>query len=353
MPDFHALKVKKIIQETDNAVSLLFDIPEELKPDYKFKAGQYVTVKTQLNGDEIRRDYSLCTNPDSGEFKVVVKAVENGTFSQFANKSLKEGDVLNLGLPQGRFTFSPEPGRQRNVLAVAAGSGITPIMSILSTLLQNEPNSKLVLLYGNKSEKDTIFRNELLELERSYPERFIYVPVYSRVPENGSLFGRIDRSYILNAIKRLKEGESFDAAYLCGPKPLIDLSIEVLKDKGFQDDEIKYELFTSPDTPSETPKNETMSNGICQVEVIVDDETFNFQMDASKTILEAALSHDIDAPYSCQGGICSSCIARIREGEVQMRQNNILTDSEIDQGFILTCQSEPVSAKVVVDYDDV
>ena len=353
MPDFHELKVKEVQKETHNAVSILFEIPDHLKADYFFDAGQYLTIKTNLNGEEIRRDYSLCTKPDSAEIKVVVKEVENVTFSKYANSDLKAGDILEVGTPQGRFTFKAESSAQRIILGIAAGSGITPVMGILSTVLQNEHSSKFILLYGNKSPKDTIFFEQLTELKEAYPDSFEYVPVYSQLHEGGAFFGRIDRSYILNTLNRLGADEQLDAIYLCGPKPMIDLSIEVLKEKGYSDEQIKYELFTSPADTSNDNQVSSVAEGKCKVEVIVDEEEFNFEMDTSQTILEAALKHDVDAPYSCQGGICSSCIAKIREGSVNMRQNNILTDSEVEEGFILTCQAEPTSSKVVVDYDDV
>ncbi|NNK70100.1 MAG: ferredoxin--NADP reductase [Flavobacteriaceae bacterium] len=353
MADFHELKVKQVKQETHNAVSLLFDVPEQLKADYVFKAGQYLTLKALINGEEVRRDYSLCTNPESGELKVVVKEVDNGTFSKFANTAIKAGDSMEVCTPQGRFIFTPEPLSRRIILGIAAGSGITPVMGILKTALQNEPMSKFILLYGNKSPENTIFFKQLKELKASFTERFEYIPVYSQTSEEGALFGRIDRAYILNTLKRLNADETLDEIYVCGPKPMIDLSIEVLKEKGYRDDQIKYELFTSAAAPSETDSKDHNNEGKCRVEVIVDDEEFSFEMDTSQTILEAALKHDVDAPYSCQGGICSSCIARIREGSVQMRQNNILTDSEVEEGFVLTCQSEPTSSKVIVDYDDV
>lgn len=353
MPKFYDLKVEAIKRETSKAVSIHFAVPDSLKTEYEFIAGQYITLKTQLNGKEIRRDYSLCTNPRSQAIKVVVKEVENGLFSPYANKEIRVGTELQVGPPQGRFTFVPNPQGKRIIMAIAAGSGITPVMSILITLLEEEPNSSFVLLYGNKSPEDTIFLKELDAMKESYNDRFTYIRAYSQTHVPGALFGRIDRSFILHTLNQLGEGASIDCFYLCGPKPLIDESKEVLTNQGYGHEKIKYELFSSPEIEDSNESSSKSAEGKAEIEIIVDDETFSIEMEQGETILEAALSNDIDAPYSCQGGICSSCIARIKEGTAEMRQNNILTDSELAEGLVLTCQAEPRSGKLVVDYDDV
>ena len=352
MGQFHNLQINSINKETENAVSLSFSVPENLSSNFRFKAGQYVTLKTILRDQEVRRDYSICTNPSSGELKVVVKAVENGLFSSYANNYLNEGDFIEVSEPNGRFIFEPETNTSNQIVAFAAGSGITPIMGIVTTALEESEDCKVVLVYGNKSPQDTIFLNELKELKASYPNRFDIFWVFSQRNESDALFGRIEPStvnYVANKIDGYLNDAQF---YLCGPKGMIDLVSDTLINKGISDDRIKFELFTAAPSEPITAENGP-SEGMSQITVLVDDEESTFEMPQNKTILEVALEENVDAPYSCQGGICSSCIARLTEGEVEMRQNNILTDGEVAEGFILTCQAQPVSAKVSIDYDDV
>ena len=291
MSQFHKLTVKEIKKETDNAVTIAFEVPNNLKDTFSFKAGQYITLKANLNGNEIRRDYSLCVPPKSNELKVAVKEVEDGTFSSYANNQLKAGDVLEVAPPKGRFIFEPDTSKTKTIAAFAAGSGITPILSIITCALKEDTNSNVVLVYGNKTTKDTMFLNELLELQHQYSNRLTIKFVFSQANE--------------------------------------------------------------PNAAPSADDSNTISNDNTQITIIVDDEETSFEMSQKNTILEASLDEDLDVPYSCQGGICSSCIARLTEGKATMRQNNILTDSEIAEGLILTCQAHPTTNNIVVDYDDV
>ncbi|WP_412987515.1 2Fe-2S iron-sulfur cluster-binding protein [Pontimicrobium sp. IMCC45349] len=351
MAQFHKLIIKEIIRETEKAISIVFNVPNELKSIFTFKAGQYITLKTKIDGNDIRRDYSLCSSPKSGILKVTVKAVEGGLFSVFANTKLTTGDTLEVAPPNGRFIFEPDTNKTRNIAAFAAGSGITPIMSIAKTVLEEEPNSKFILVYGNKTPKDTIFFNEILELHHNYLDRFELHEVFSQSEKENALFGRIEKSTVNFILKNNYKHIDIDAFYLCGPEKMINNVTDVLVENGVSKDTIHYELFTTSTATNDTPI--VSNNGETQVTVLVDDEEETFTMSQKKTILEAALAEDIDAPYSCQGGICSSCIARVTEGEVTMRQNNILTDNELAEGLILTCQAQPTTPTVVVDYDDV
>lgn len=349
MSQFHKLRIKDIQRETDKCVTINFEVPENLKGSFLFTSGQYLTLKTHINGEEIRRDYSICSAPKSGELKVAVKEIENGTFSKFANRALKPNDVLEVAPPQGRFTFEPDSKKQRTIVAFAAGSGITPIMSIAKTILTQEPNSTFVLIYGNKTPKDTIFFDEILELHHNYLDRFKLQLVFSQSEEDNALFGRIEKSIVNFVIKNKYKHVRVDDFYICGPEQMINTVKDVLKENGVSDKHIHFELFTT----SKEDSKSIQAEGTTEITVIVDEEETTFSMSQKKTILEAALEHNIDAPYSCQGGICSSCIARITEGEVEMRQNNILTDGEIAEGLTLTCQAQPKTAKVTVDYDDI
>ncbi|WP_299883733.1 ferredoxin--NADP reductase [uncultured Lacinutrix sp.] len=351
MAHFHKLSINNISRQTDKCVTLNFSIPENLTANFNFTAGQYITLKTTINGEEIRRDYSLCSSPKSGNITVAVKEVENGTFSKFANNDLKEGDTLDVAEPQGRFVFSPEANKSRTIAAFAAGSGITPVLSIAKAVLEQEPNSTFVLVYGNKTTKDTIFLNELLELHHQYKERFDIQFIFSQSQEPDALFGRIEKSTVNLIVKNKYKHTTIDAFYLCGPEAMIYTVKDVLIENNIAETSIFFELFKA--AKAEQAIASSSQTGETNIKVIVDDEEANFVMSQKHTILEAALDNDLDAPYSCQGGICSSCIARITDGSATMRQNNILTDSEVAEGLVLTCQAQPTSASITVDYDDV
>jgi ring-1,2-phenylacetyl-CoA epoxidase subunit PaaE len=283
--------------------------------------------------------------------KVAVKAVANGNFSSFANSELKVGDVIEVAPPNGRFVFEPNASNARTIAAFAAGSGITPVMSILKSALEGEPKSNFVLIYGNKSPKDTIFLDELLQLQSKYQDRLKLHFVYSQSQIDKALFGRIETSTINFLLKNDYKDTKFDRFYICGPEPMIHTVKDVLLESGINESQILFELFTVT-TPAK-PIDDSLIDGKTKVTVMLDDEETSFVMDQKKSVLEAALAENIDAPYSCQGGICSSCLARLTEGEVTMRQNNILTDSELEEGLILTCQSHPTTPTIRVDYDDI
>jgi len=303
MSSFHKLSVKNIKRETDKAISISFNLPENLKDTFAFQAGQYITLKTDINGNEVRRDYSLCVSPKSGDLKIAVKEVKDGTFSAYANNTLNAGDTLEVAPPKGRFVFEPNDSKTKNIALFAAGSGITPILSIIKCALEEEVHSKVILVYGNKTTKDTMFLNELLELQHAHKDRFSIQFVFSQQDEDDAIFGRIEKSTVNYVMKNKHKHVDVDAFYLCGPEAMI--------------------------------------------------QTTTFEMSQKQTILEAALDEDLDAPYSCQGGICSSCLAKVTEGSATMRQNNILTESEVAEGLILTCQAHPTTPTIAIDFDDV
>jgi len=351
MSQFHNLTIKSVNRVTDKSVAITFDVPDSLNDSFSFKAGQYITLKTTINGEEIRRDYSICSSVNSNDLTVAVKAVENGTFSVYANEKLNIGDVLEVAQPNGRFVFEANEAKTRTVAAFAAGSGITPILSIGKTLLEDEPFSNFILVYGNKRASDTMFAEEILSLKERYGNRFHVHFIYSQAQEENALFGRIEKSVVNLIVKNKYKGVSIESFYLCGPEAMIHTVKDVLIENNIKENQIFFELFTTPTTNDDDSVN--INNGQSTLKVIVDDEEFEFTMSQEETVLDAALKNDIDAPYSCQGGVCSSCIARVREGETIMRQNNILTDNEVADGLILTCQAHPTTPKVVVDYDDV
>ena len=350
MSSFYKLSIKEIIKETTDAVSILFNVPDELKSYYQFVAGQYVNLKVTLDGKEIRRAYSICSSPKSGELRISVKSIKNGFFSKFANEKLAVGNVIEVGTPEGKFTFEPKADRQKNYAAFVAGSGITPVYSILKSVLEEEPNSTFVLVYGNKSDKDTIFHNQLHDLQLQYVGRLFVQYVYSQSAADNALFGRIDKSTVNFVLKNKHSEMTFSKFYLCGPEEMINLVADTLKENNVSDSDIKFELFSTSSNENESVGG---ADGHTKISILVDDEETTFEMSQKQTLLEAALKQGLDVPYSCQGGICSSCICRITEGEAVLKKNQILTDSEIAEGLTLACQAHPTTATIKIDFDDV
>ena len=351
MSSFYKLQIKEVKRETADAVSIVFNVPAELKPAYKFTAGQYINLKLTLDGKEIRRAYSICSSPESDELRIAIKSVKNGLFSKFANDTIKVGDLIEVGQPEGKFTFEPHSNHQKNYAAFAAGSGITPVLSIVKAVLENEPKSTFVLVYGNKSTEETIFYNELHDLQLKHVGRFFVHFVFSQAKVDGELFGRIEKSSVNFVLNNKHKEKEFDKFYLCGPEEMITVVTTVLKEHNVADKNIKFELFSSSSSAENASANS--HDGHTKITVLVDGEETNFEMSQKQTLLEAALKQGLDAPYSCQGGICSSCLARITKGSAEMKKNSILTDGEIAEGLILTCQAHPTSSEITVDYDDV
>jgi ring-1,2-phenylacetyl-CoA epoxidase subunit PaaE len=323
-------------------------VPTALKADFAFTAGQYITLKTVIDAKEIRRDYSLSSSPQSESLTVTVKEIENGVFSSYANTQLKTGDTLEVGTPNGRFIYDPKTDTSNTIVAFAAGSGITPIMSIARTVLETDSN--FVLIYGNKSPKETIFYDEILKLQTLHSNRFMVQFVYSETDEKDALFGRIDSGNVQYILKNNIAVNNSQKFYLCGPEGMINTVNGILTEKGVEASKVLLELFTA----SEVKTTSTSTNeGDSNITILVDEEETTLVMSQKQTILDAALANDLDVPYSCQGGVCSSCICRVTEGAATMRQNNILTDNEVAEGLVLSCQAEPTSTSIKVDFDDI
>lgn len=351
MEKFHKLTISEIKKETQNAVSILFDVPTELSSEFKYKAGQYITLKKNIADNEVRRAYSICTAPNSQQLRIVIKAVDNGTFSVFATTILKERDTLEVSKPEGKFILDTIKTNKNNYLAIAAGSGITPVMAMINTVLIEEPNSTFTLIYGNKSFEKTIFKTNIDTLQKQYPTKLNVQYVLSREQQNDTLFGRIDKGNINFIVKNKLKDISFTEAFLCGPEAMITTAKETLISNGFNQDNIHFELFTAP-VSTENEANEIFE-GTCEINVLVDDDESTFEMDSKTTILTATLKEGLDAPYSCQGGVCSSCMAKVTEGKAVMTKNVILSEDEINDGFILTCIAHPITKKITIDFDDV
>lgn len=349
MSTFYTLEVSQVRTLTPDSVAVSLRVPEALRETFSFMAGQYLTFRHFRDGSEVRRAYSIASRPGEGDLTVGIKKVPGGIFSVYANENLHAGDRLEVMPPMGRFVYQPETGASK-LLAVAAGSGITPIMSIVRTALAENGDSQVVLVYGNRSPEETMFRTEIERLRSEYAGRFTVYYLFSRKREDSSLFGRIEAGTI-NFITRNKHKDlSFDRFYLCGPQAMIEIAEDTLVGQGVPKDRISHELFTEP-AGTDTLKDEL--EGKTELKVLLDGVSHELVMDQKSLILDAVLRAKIDAPYSCQGGVCSTCIARITEGSASMVKNQILTPGEIAEGLILTCQAHPTTPIVQVDYDDV
>ena len=354
---FHPLKIKEVKKETADCVSVLFEIPEELKKSFSFQQGQSLTMRSTINGEEVRRTYSLCSSPLDKEWKVTIKKVEGGLFSSFANEILKTGDVLEVMEPVGKFYTELNPANKKNYLAFAAGSGITPVISIIKTTLRTEPNSSFTLVYGNKSRASIIFFEELEGLKNKFIERFSFINILSRERTESTInFGRINADK-LNELEKLVDYETTDEIFICGPEEMIFCVKDFLLQKGVAEKKIHFELFTTSGQKSQSAKQKVQakedSGPKSNITVKVDGRSFDFDLalNSETTILDAALKQGADLPYACKGGMCCTCKAKLLEGEVEMDVHWGLEHEEIEKGFILTCQSHPKTEKVVVDYD--
>jgi ring-1,2-phenylacetyl-CoA epoxidase subunit PaaE len=355
-PRFHTLEIKDIRKETTDSVSIAFEIPNELKNDYAYFPGQYLTLKAFINHEEVRRSYSLCSAPFESEWRIAIKQVEEGKFSTFANKELKVGDKIEVMTPSGNFSLKSDQKNQKSYALFAAGSGVTPILSIAKEILKNEPKSNITFFYGNKGFNDVIFREELEELKNKFLTRFSLVHIFSRENLGNKLQkGRINKEKALILHDVFLKNSNLDEAFLCGPEQMILDVKEALTEKGINDKNIHFELFTtsSKTTNKKIEHEETLPSFDSKVEVILDDDSFEFNLDSNgMTILDAAQNAGGDLPYACKGGVCCTCKAKVLEGSVRMVINYALTPEEVEAGYILTCQSHPTSEKVVVSFDE-
>lgn len=351
---FHALAVQNVQQETNDCVSVAFTIPDVLKETFAYKQGQNITLKTVIDGEEVRRSYSLCSSPLSNDFRVAIKKVDGGKFSTFANTQLKVGDIVEVMPPVGKFYTELIATNTKNYVAFAAGSGITPILSIIHTTLQTEPNSSFILVYGNKNHNSIIFKEALEALKNKFLQRFQLIHVLSRERTDADInFGRIDGNK-LQQLSSLINYTTVDEFFICGPEEMIFCVKDFLTEQSIDTKKIHFELFAAS-----TPKQSVNANTVnvdttakSKISVTVDGRSFDFDLPFNGTnILDAALQEGADLPYACKGGVCCTCKAKLLEGEVKMDVHWGLEHEEIEQGFILTCQSHPVTEKVVVDFD--
>ncbi|MFC5695187.1 1,2-phenylacetyl-CoA epoxidase subunit PaaE [Pseudomonas sp. GCM10022186] len=356
MSKFHSLTIKEVRPETRDAVSIAFDIPEGLAETFRFTQGQHLVMRTRMDGEEVRRSYSICTGVNDGELRVAIKRVAGGRFSAYANESLKAGQSLEVMPPSGHFHVELDAARHGNYLAVAAGSGITPILSIIKTTLETEPHSRITLIYGNRSSASALFREQLEDLKNRYLQRLNLIFVFSREQQDVDLYnGRIDADKCGQLFGRWIDVKALDAAFICGPQAMTETVRDQLKANGMPAERIHFELFAAAGSGAKREAREAAratDGATSQVTVISDGRELTFELPRnSQSVLDAGNAQGMELPYSCKAGVCSTCKCKVIEGEVEMDSNFALEDYEVAAGYVLSCQTFPISEKVVLDFD--
>jgi len=355
MRQFHPLRVAEVKRETPEAVSIRFDVPQDLAPVFQYTPGQHLTLKTEIGGQEVRRSYSICSGTDEGVLRIAVKKIPEGVFSGHANEGLKAGDLIEVYPPTGRFSVEIDPEATRSYVAFVAGSGITPVLSIVKTVLAHEPRSRFLLVYGNRSPSSIMFMEELAALKDRYMGRLEVLHVLSQGQSDIPLFnGRIDAEKVRAVLKHLVDPATIDAAFVCGPNAMIDTVEATLAEAGVEKRRILTERFLAPDAACATPavrRAAAAVSGRSQVTVVIDDQAVSFPDDGTQTILDGALAAGAPVPFACKGGVCCTCRAKVLEGEVEMAVNYNLEEDEVAAGYVLTCQSFPRTERVVLSFD--
>ncbi|HWL58347.1 MAG TPA: 1,2-phenylacetyl-CoA epoxidase subunit PaaE [Paracoccus sp. (in: a-proteobacteria)] len=358
MARFHPLKVTDVRRETRDAVVVTLAPRDEDRALFDFTQGQYLTLRRDFDGEELRRSYSICAGLDEGCLKVGIKRVDGGAFSTWANENLAPGDEIDAMPPMGKFFTAIEAGAERQYLGFAGGSGITPVLSIIKTVLAREPHSQFTLVYANRQINTIMFREELEDLKNQYLGRFSVIHVLEQEGQEIDLFtGRIDAEKMTALFQHWIDPKAVDTAFICGPEPMMLAIAASLKEHGLTDGQIKFELFASSQ-PGKAKARAVSRDAIApgagtEATVTLDGATRSFSMARQgETILDAAISNNMDAPYSCKAGVCSTCRCKVIEGEVEMAVNHALEDYEVRAGYVLSCQAYPLSDRVVVTYDE-
>ncbi|WP_443113572.1 1,2-phenylacetyl-CoA epoxidase subunit PaaE [Herbaspirillum seropedicae] len=353
MSKFYPLTISDVKQETRDTIVVSFAVPAELQDTFSYQQGQHLTLRSEINGEDLRRSYSICSAVQERQLRVAIKRAPGGLFSNWANESLAPGQRIDVMPPMGHFNVPLDAANRKHYLAFAAGSGITPMLSIIKTTLLSEPHSHFTLVYANRASSSVIFKEELTDLKDAYLERFNVVYVMSREQQDVELFnGRIDRAKCDAFFASWIDLKDVDAAFLCGPEEMVQAVAASLQAHGLPKTQIKTELFAASTPPRAHAARAVVGKQECEVTVIVDGYHNVFTMDKEKeSVLEAGLKHGIDLRYSCKGGVCATCRCKVVEGKVDMDANYALEDYEIARGFVLSCQSFPVSDKLLLDFD--
>ena len=349
---FYPIAVKQVTRETPSSISVTFDIPENLKEEFTYKHGQYLTLKIVHQGVENRRAYSICSSPFyENDIKVAIKKVDDGVVSKYLNENLKAGDVIELMPPNGHFTIELDANKNRNYCFIGAGSGITPLISIIKSILYVEKQSKIHLIYGNRNENEIIFENEIKDLQKNNPERFKFTTVLSQPIGNfNGLIGRVNNDIIKNVINYEKILATNTEFFLCGPVDMMKNAEDLLYSMNVNKNQIHKESFTVSEK-GENMNNESQDLKPRKVKILLYSEELEMLVNPDDTITSAAQREGYDPPYSCQIGACSTCRAKLISGKVIMDERDSLTDDEIEEGYVLTCQAHPLTDDVVLDFD--
>lgn len=352
MNKFNSLQVIDVVKETPDAVSVAFNVPDQLQKEYTFKQGQYLTLKVNVNGEELRRSYSICSSYYEKELRVAIKKVKDGRVSTHIFNNLKKGDVVEVMTPMGNFYTEMNPVNKKTYVLFAGGSGITPMFSILKTVLKDEPQSRIILLYGNNDEGSIIFKNKIEALATTHSDRLSIVHVLNEAPAGYPelLKGMMTKEKNLELIKKYVDVNADNEYFICGPGIMMDNVVAALKELKIEDSRVHIEYFSSPVNADAVTLSEDIAKGAVAT-IIIDGEEHVIELEENEAILEAALRVGLDAPYACQGGSCCTCRALLQAGKVEMAVNYALSATEVKQGFILTCQSRPTTPSVVVNYD--
>jgi len=352
---FHKLRIAEVAPETADAVALRFEVPDELEPVFRFKPGQHLTLRATIEGEEVRRNYSLCTAPDEKDWKVIIKRMPGGFFSQWAPDNLKAGDTIEVMEPHGSFTTEPDPAKQRHLVGIAGGSGITPVMSLVKSTLRAEPKSRFTLFYGNRDSSSVIFLDALADLKDRFLDRFEVYHFLDQEEQDIELFnGMLDAKRCAEAIAHLvPDAAEVDGWFICGPSPMMAAAEGVLLDRGVPKERIHIERFAR-EVPAgavtrEIADLQTQAEGL-KLSVTLDGRTRRVRFTGGN-ILDSARTAGLPAPFACKAGVCATCRAKVTRGKVEMAARYGLTDEEVADGYVLTCQSVPLGDGVAVDYD--
>lgn len=349
----HDLTISSLEKNTPETVVIGFDVPDELKEDYAYTQGQHITLIRDFDGEELRRSYSICSGVSECALTVAVRQVDGGRFSTFANSELSIGDTLPVMTPTGHFYVDLDANQARTYVAFASGSGITPIMSIIKTTLETEPDARFFLFYGNRTGRSTLFRNEISYLKNQYLDRFSYWHFLSQEDLELDFFqGRLDGDKVKGISERILDLKTVDHTFVCGPEAMIDSVVDALEALGVDADKVHNEKFLSEGQAAAAPKRAKEASGIATLNLIMDGDEFTIKADHETAILDAAVDGGLDAPYACKGGVCCTCRAKVLSGEVEMVLNQGLEPEEVEAGYVLTCQSFPISDDVTLSFDD-
>jgi ring-1,2-phenylacetyl-CoA epoxidase subunit PaaE len=351
-PRFHSLRIAEVRRETPDCISVAFEVPAALAEEFRYAPGQHLSLRAVLDGEELRRSYSICSGLDDGELRVAIKKVGGGRFSSWANEALRPGQRIDVMTPDGRFTVPIDPAHAKHYIAFAAGSGITPILSLAKTLLAREPQSRFTLVYGNRRAAGTMFVEELAALKNRHLTRFMLLPVFSREEQEVDLFnGRIDATKVRRILAELVSPQHIDEAFVCGPASMLDEVEQELARSGVPSARVHVERFGTPGAATGVAAAPDAADA--RLTILIDGVRREVEFHRHHgSVLEAGRAAGLDLPYSCKGGMCCTCRAKLLDGEVKMHRNFALEKADLEAGFVLTCQSYPLTERVLLSFDE-